>query len=46
MRKKQKKRAKKRATTRKLITDVAGVPYEREVRNAREAVEELATIMN
>ena len=37
---------KKRATTRKLITDVAGVPYEREVRNAREAVEELATIMN
>ena len=29
-----------------LVADFAGVPYERELRNAREAAEELATIMN
>ena len=29
-----------------LVADFAGVPYEREVRNAREAAEELATMMN
>ena len=29
-----------------LVADFAGVPYEREVRNAREAAAELATIMN
>ena len=29
-----------------LVADFAGVPYEREVRNAREAAEELATIIN
>ena len=30
----------------RLVADFAGVPYEREVRNAREAAEELATIIN
>ena len=29
-----------------LVADFAGVPYERELRNAREAAAELATIMN
>ena len=29
-----------------LVADFAGVPYERELRNAREAAEELASIMN
>ena len=29
-----------------LVADFAGVPYEREVRNAREAAAELATMMN
>jgi hypothetical protein len=30
----------------RLVADFAGVPYKRELRNAREAVEELATIIN